>query len=68
MPSNRPSLPADRAFVVQIHIDVQPGQSDFKGRVEHLTSMKAAHFDSAEELLAFMARILTAQQAEEDEG
>jgi hypothetical protein len=54
MPRNQPSLPANRAFVVQIHIDVQPGQSDFKGRVEHLTSMKAAHFDSSEELLAFM--------------
>jgi hypothetical protein len=73
MRSNQPSLPANRAFVVQIHADAQLEQGDCKGRVEHLTSMQVAHFDSSEALLAFMARILTAQQqakaamSEEDE-
>jgi hypothetical protein len=65
MRSNQPSLPADRAFVVQIHADARLEHGDCKGRVEHLTSMEAAHFVSAEELLAFMARILTAQQQAE---
>jgi hypothetical protein len=66
MRSNQPSLPANRAFVVQIHADAQPEQGDCKGRVEHLTSMQATHFNSSEELLAFMARILTAQQQAEE--
>jgi hypothetical protein len=73
MHSNQPSLPANRAFVVQLHADAQLEQGDCKGRVEHLTSGDADHFASAEALLAFMARILTAQQqaeavmSEEDE-
>jgi hypothetical protein len=68
MRRNQPSLPAARAFVVQLHADAQLEQGDVRGRVEHLSSMEADHFDSSEELLAFMARILTApQQAEEED-
>jgi hypothetical protein len=62
MPQNQPSLPTNRAFVVQLHADAQPEQGNWKGRVEHLNSMEATHFTSAEELLAFMARTLSAQQ------
>jgi hypothetical protein len=67
MHKNQPSLPAARAFVVQLHADAQLEHGDVKGRVEHLTSMEAEHFASAEELLAFMARILTAPPRAEDE-
>jgi hypothetical protein len=68
MHKDQPSLPANRAFVVQLHADAQPEQGDFKGRVEHLSSYQAAHFDSFEELLAFMRRRLTAQQPAEAGG
>jgi hypothetical protein len=33
-----------------------------EGRVEHVVSGQSTHFDSLEELLAFMARVLTQQQ------
>jgi len=58
----QPSLPTHRAFVVQLHADAKPEQGDFRGRVEHLASYQAAHFSSLEELTAFMARILSAQE------
>ena len=59
MNRNQPSLPSKRAFVVQLHADAQVEHGQWKGRVEHLNSYEAAHFASLEELLAFMARILT---------
>jgi hypothetical protein len=31
----------------------------WEGRVEHVVSGQATHFDSLEELLAFMRRVLT---------
>lgn len=67
MKNNQPSLPANRAFVVQLHADIQIEWGDYKGRVEHLNSGAAAHFASAEELLAFITRTLTAQQQSEAE-
>jgi hypothetical protein len=66
MPKNKPSLPSDRAFVVQLRWDAAVEQEDFRGRVEHLNSMQAAHFESVEELLAFIARVVAAQQADDD--
>jgi len=43
MSRTQPSLPANRAFVVQLHADAQPERGDFKGRVEHLVS-EVDHF------------------------
>ena len=60
MTKKQPSLPANRAFVVQFHADAQPEKGQFRGRVEHLVSYQAAHFESVEELTAFMVRVLTA--------
>ena len=56
-PDESPLLP-HRAFVVQLreHADVERGQ--WAGRVEHVTSDQATHFQSLEELLAFIARVL----------
>lgn len=65
MSKNQPSLPAKRAFVVQIHADAHVGQRQWKGRVEHLVSGEAEHFESLEELVAFMTQILTQQQGTE---
>jgi hypothetical protein len=65
MTKDQPSLPTNRAFVVQLHADAQPEQGYFKGRVEHVISMKAVHFNSVEDLVAFMTRTLAAQQLAE---
>jgi len=56
----RRPCPAQRAFVVQLHAEAQIEHGHFKGRVERLVSHQAAHFESLEELLAFMVRVLTA--------
>jgi hypothetical protein len=62
MAKNQPSLPAKRAFVVQMHMEAQVEQGQWKGRVEHLASGEADHFDSLEELAAFIVQILTEQR------
>jgi hypothetical protein len=54
MVKNQPALPARRAFVVQLHAEAQVEHGHFKGRVEHLVSGEATHFDSLEELVAFI--------------
>lgn len=63
MPKNKPSLPSDRAFVVQMRGDAAVGQGDFRGRVEHLQSMQATHFESFDELRAFIVRVIATEQA-----
>ena len=62
MAKNQPSLPAKRAFVVQIHAEARVEQGHFKGRVEHLMSHQAIHFESLEELVAFIVRVTTGQR------
>jgi hypothetical protein len=52
-------LPAQRAFLVQVHAEAEVAQGRLAGRVEHVVSGQATHFVSPEELLAFMARVLT---------
>jgi len=60
MATKQPSLPAQRVFVVQLHAEAQIEQGEFRGRVEHVVSYQSAHFESLEELVAFMVRVLTA--------
>jgi hypothetical protein len=62
MAKNQLSLPAKRVFVVQMHVEAQVEQGQWKGRVEHLASGEADHFDSLEELTAFIVQILTEQR------
>jgi len=52
-------LPAQRAFLVQVHAEAEVAQGRLAGRVEHVVSGQATHFASPEELLGFMARVLT---------
>jgi len=59
------SLPAKRAFVVQIHADAKVEQGKWQGRVEHLESYQATRFQSLEELLAFMVKVLSEPEQEE---
>jgi len=64
---DQPSLPRGRAFVVQFHADADVAKGPFKGRVEHLVSMQATHFDSLDALVTFMARVLAECEAEDPE-
>ena len=68
MAKKRPSFPANRAFVVQLHADAQPEQGQFRGRVEHIVSYQAAHFAAVEELTAFMVRVLAADNQDTANG
>ena len=65
MPKNKPSLPSNRAFVVQLRGDADVEHGDFRGRVEHLVSMQATHFESVEELIAFIVRVVSTRQADD---
>ncbi|HET8669393.1 MAG TPA: hypothetical protein VFM05_01850 [Candidatus Saccharimonadales bacterium] len=53
------TLPAKRAFVVQLHADAKVEEGQWQGRVEHLVSFRATHFQSLEELQAFMVKMLS---------
>lgn len=61
----RPSLPARRAFVVQVHADAKVEQGQWLGRVEHLVSFQSKRFQSLEELLAFIVKVLSEPEQEE---
>jgi len=63
--AKKPSLPANRAFVVQLHAEAKVDQGEYKGRVEHITSMQATHFASLEELSAFIVKIMTTLQEDD---
>ena len=67
MARNKPSLPSNRAFVVQLRWDAAAEQGNFRGRVEHLNSMQAIQFESVEELITFIARVVAALPVD-DEG
>jgi hypothetical protein len=65
MAPSQPTLPSNRAFVVQFR--VWPSATPaWTGRVEHLGSHRAARFDSLDELLAFMRRMLTEVEGQAD--
>ena len=51
-------LPAQRAFLVQVHAEAEVTQGRLAGRAEHVVSGQATHFASPEELLVFMAPAL----------
>jgi hypothetical protein len=52
-------LPAERAFVVQLHVGADLARGRVVGRAVHVVSGQATHFDSLEDLLAFIDRVLT---------
>ena len=66
MKSNQPSLPTNRAFVVQLHADAQVEKGQFRGRVEHMVSMRARHFHSLKELAAFIEQAITTLPQEDE--
>jgi hypothetical protein len=66
--TNKPSLPTNRAFAVQLHADARVEQQEFTGRVEHVVSMRATHFHSLEELGVFILQIVTTLPEDPSEG
>ena len=52
---SQPSLPTNRAFVVQFRVSPTGAPSCWEGRVEHVVSGQVARFRAADELLAFMS-------------
>jgi hypothetical protein len=52
--------------VVQLRWDADVEHGDVRGRVEHLNSMQATHFESTEELMAFIARVVAAQPRDDE--
>ena len=57
-PPHGPLLPRTLAFVVQLREDTDVGREQVSGRVEHIATGHAAHFDDLEELLAFIRLVL----------
>jgi hypothetical protein len=58
-PADKPAqLSVNRAFVVQFQSDTAVEQGRLAGRVEHVVSGQATHFQSLETLLAFIAQVL----------
>ena len=47
------------AFVIQFRPETDIEAGRFEGRVEHVASYKATRFHSLDELLAFIASVLT---------
>jgi hypothetical protein len=54
-------LPARRAFVVQVSVEADVAQGQWIGRVEHVVSGQARHFQTLEDLVRFIAWILTGE-------
>ena len=53
-----PALPPWKAFVVQLTNDTTPDSGTVAGRVEHLGSGRRERFNSRDELLATLLRLL----------
>ncbi len=52
-------LSVHHAFVVHLRVNSDIARQHLTGLVEHVVSGQATHFQSLEELLAFMKRVLT---------
>ena len=61
---NAPPLSPHWAFVVRFRVETDLEQGSCTGRVKHVVSGQTAHFQSLDELLAFLTRVLTAVRAQ----
>jgi len=52
------SLPANRAFVIQLQAISGASEVGHRGRVEHVASGRAMHFADEDELWAFVDSVL----------
>jgi len=67
-PADEQPLPVERAFVVQMHVTAEIAHGRIVGRVEHVMSGQALHFHTLEELLTFMARVLSTRETAREEN
>ena len=58
-----PNLVRRRGFIVQFRAETDLAQARCAGRVEHVVLGQATHFQSREELLAFLTRVLLTVRA-----
>lgn len=58
MKQSLPSLPSNRVFVVQFRSHMAETTRPDTGRVEHVVSGQATHFDSWEHLRTFVEQML----------
>jgi hypothetical protein len=63
--TSQPSLPTNRAFAVQLYAEAKVEHGEFRGRVEHIVSMRAKHFHSLEELATFIVQMVTTLQEDD---
>jgi hypothetical protein len=61
-------LLAKHAFVVQLSREALGTHDSFTGRAEHVVSGRATHFDTVDELLAFIQRVLARLQEPRESG
>jgi hypothetical protein len=54
----------NRRFVIQLRIDADPASGVCRGRVQHLRSGEAAHFDSLEELALFFTAMTVKERSD----
>jgi hypothetical protein len=59
MPTSQPAYPTQHAFVVQLHGEADLTQGEVRGRVEHIVSGQAMHFETVEALVQFIVQVLT---------
>jgi len=52
----QPAYPNSRAYVLKLHRDAFPGSGSFSGRIENVVTGQSFVFNSAEELMACLAR------------
>ena len=58
MPTPQPAYPTQRAFVVQVHGEADIAQEEVWGRVEHIVSGQAMHFEITQALVQFIVQVL----------
>lgn len=61
MPENS-MLPVEGAFVVQFSRETDANQNRFTGRVEHVVSGRSCHFQTLNECLGFIRKVLDTQE------
>ena len=61
------SLPANRAFVIQLQVSSGVPEVGHRGRVEHFASGRAMRFADEDELWAFVDSVLATECSEQSE-
>ena len=52
------------AFVIQFRPETDPDSGRYFGRVEHVASYEAAHFESLDDFLGFITQVLARVRAD----